>query len=362
MTPLEAEIRAMITLDGPMPVARYMALCLGHPIHGYYVTRDPLGVGGDFVTAPEISQMFGEMIGLWAAAVWQQMGEPPRLNLIELGPGRGTLMADALRAAAVLPAFSAALSVHLVETSPPLRIRQQTALEGVAQPVAWHRHLSEAPAGPAVIVANEFFDALPVHQGVKGETSWHERLVGMGENAKLVFAAHAHPLLHIEKLLPPGAEAAPLGTIFEWRSGDIVEEIATRVMTHGGAALVIDYGHAERALGDTLQAVRGHAYADPLEAPGEADLTAHVDFAALSASARAAGAAVFGPVRQGDFLKRLGIEVRAATLKRAADARQQADIDAALTRLTEGGTGMGQLFKALAIVEPRLGAVPGFEG
>src|SRR5215472_17728702 len=164
MTPLETELRRIIAADGPMSVATYMALCLGHPVHGYYMTRDPFGRGGDFITAPEISQMFGELIGLWAAAVWQTMGSPTQLALVELGPGRGTLMADALRAARVVPDFAAALDVRLVETSPVLQRRQQESLVGLNVPIAWHREFAAVPSGPAIVTANEFFDALPVHQ------------------------------------------------------------------------------------------------------------------------------------------------------------------------------------------------------
>ncbi len=360
MSPIEAEIRAMIALDGPIPVSRFMAICLGHPLHGYYMVRDPLGAGGDFTTAPEISQMFGELIGLWAAALWRQMGEPPRFNLVELGPGRGTLMADALRAAAVLPGLRSAMSVHLVETSPVLRDKQRSALEGAGVPLQWHRGLAEVPELPIIAIANEFYDALPISQAVRGPKGWHERMVGMAED-RLLFALHPEPLGQIDAVIPQALRDAPEGALFEWRAEHLTTELGRRVVESGGAALIVDYGHAESALGDTFQAVHGHQFADPLQTPGKVDLTAHVDFAALRRQAESTGARVHGPVQQGEFLRRLGIKTRAKRLKEAASPEQRADIDAALKRLTGGGKGMGELFKALAIADPKLGALPAFD-
>ena len=359
MTPLAAEIRRMIAVDGPIPVAHYMALALGHPRYGYYATRDPFGA--DFVTAPEISQMFGELIGLWAAAVWRMMGAPGAVHLVELGPGRGTLMSDALRAVTVVPAFRAALSVHLVETSPSLRKRQEDTLAGLGVPVAWHHDAANVPDGPMIAVANEFFDALPVHQAVKAPDGWHERMVGL-EGDRLVFALHPDPVRGLEGALPPKVRAAPMGALFEWRSDATVRELARRVARWGGAALVIDYGHTETAVGETLQAVGGHGFVDLLEAPGEIDLTAHVDFRALARAAREQGAHVHGPLTQGEFLRRLGIAERAQKLKERATAKQAGEIDAALARLTApGATGMGELFKAIGLADPGLGVLPGFD-
>jgi SAM-dependent MidA family methyltransferase len=362
MTPLEAEIRRMIAIDGPISVATFMALCLGHPAHGYYTTRDPFGRSGDFITAPEISQMFGELIGLWAAALWQTMGRPARLALVELGPGRGTLMADALRAARVVPAFAAALDVHLVETSPVLQRRQQETLAGIGVPLAWHRDVGDVPDVPLVVIANEFFDALPVHQAVKTPSGWHERMVGIGPDDRLAFALHPDPIPGFAALMPDIVAGAPAGAVYEWRSGDVAADIARRLVKRGGAALVIDYGHVESAAGETLQAVGRHGFADPLASPGEVDLTAHVDFAALGRIAQAAGARVHGPLPQGEFLRRLGIEARAAALRATATAAQAAEIDAALARLTGAGReAMGELFKAIAFADPKLGALPGFD-
>jgi NADH dehydrogenase [ubiquinone] 1 alpha subcomplex assembly factor 7 len=362
MTPLEAELRRIIAADGPISVATFMRLCLGHPVHGYYTTRDPFGRAGDFVTAPEISQMFGELIGLWAAAVWQLMGAPARLALVELGPGRGTLMADALRAARFVPAFAAALRIHLVETSPVLQRRQQDSLAAVDVPIAWHREPAAVPDGPLIVVANEFFDALPVHQAVKTTSGWHERMVGIGPDGALAFALHPDPIPGFAAILPGLLAAAPAGAVYEWRSGDVGAEVARRVAQNAGAALVLDYGHRHSALGETLQAVGRHGFVDPLAAPGEVDLTAHVDFAALARIAQGAGARVHGPLSQGEFLRRLGIEARAAALRANATAAQAAEIDAALTRLTgPGRDAMGELFKAMAFADPKLGALPGFD-
>ena len=359
--PLESDIRARIAAHGPMPVAAYMALCLGHPRHGYYMTRDPFGARGDFITAPEVSQMFGELIGVWMAAVWQQMGRPACVRVVELGPGRGTLMSDALRAAKVLPGFLDAASVHLVEISPALMAKQRETLRGVAPPVAWHASLDEVPAGPAIVIANEFFDALPVHQAVKTPRGWCERRVGL-DGDRLVFMPAPEPLATIEARLPASARAAAEGAIFEWRDDDVARALGARLARDGGAALVIDYGHVATAVGDTLQALGRHAFADPLATPGELDLTAHVDFEALMRAVMAAGAAAFGPIGQRELLERLGIAARAAKLKAKAQSDVAAQIDAAAARLTGSSrTEMGSLFKAAAFAHRSLGAPPAFE-
>jgi NADH dehydrogenase [ubiquinone] 1 alpha subcomplex assembly factor 7 len=360
MTPLEQEIRRIIAFDGPMPISEYMRTCLGHPKYGYYVTRDPLGPLGDFTTAPEVSQMFGELLGAWAAAVWRQMGSPAHINLVELGPGRGTLMADALRAAKALPAFRAALAAHLVETSDVLAARQRETLASAGVPVTWHRDMREIPEGPAIVLANEFFDALPIHHAVRGEQGWHERVVALGKDDRLAFAVNPVPLPDFEKALPDAVRHAPIGAIYEWRSAAYVAEIIRHLKKHGGAALVIDYGYAETQVGETLQAVRAHQYADPLTDPGEADLTAHVDFAAIARTGRAAGVNVSGPLTQDEFLRRLGIAQRTTRLKATATPQQAADIDSALARLTAPDQ-MGELFKVLALADRKLGVLPGFD-
>ncbi len=359
-SPLENEIRRLIAIAGPMSIAEYMRLCLTHPQYGYYVTRDPLGAHGDFVTAPEVSQMFGELIGVWMAAVWQQMGSPENVRVVELGPGRGTLISDALRAAKVAADFYAAAVVHLVEISPKLQQVQQQRLESLGVPILWHSALAEVPSGPTIIIANEFVDALPVHQAVKQADGWHERVVEIAPSGELAIGIARDPLPHFEATLPRGLRQSPAGSVYEWRSDTVALEIGRRVRTDG-AALIIDYGHAWYWLGETLQAVAGHSLTDPLRAPGEADLTAHVDFAALAQSAQIIGGRIHGPISQRDLLRGLGINERAAALKAHAPERA-AEIDQALARLTATGPrGMGELFKALAIADPKLGELPGFE-
>ncbi len=362
MGPLEADIRRRIALAGPMPVGEYMALCLSHPQYGYYTSGDPIGARGDFITAPEVSQMFGELIGLWMTAVWQQMGAPENVRIVELGPGRGTLLKDALRAATVVPKFRAAAVLHLVEINPVLQAQQERALEPLGVPMFWHPALADVPGGPAIIIANEFFDALPVNQAVKQLYGWHERQIAIDRDAKFVFDIAPTPLPRFDRLLPPAVRQAPEDAIFEWRSGTVAMELGRRLARDGGAALVIDYGHDESAVGDTLQAVAGHTYVDPLTAPGSVDLTAHVDFQALTHAVEAMGPQAYGPVTQSVFLRRLGIEARAETLKAGAARTTRTEIDAALARLI--GTGradMGALFKVIVFAQPKLGT-PGFEG
>jgi SAM-dependent MidA family methyltransferase len=358
---LRREIAELIVTEGPMTVERYMTLALSHPRHGYYRSRDPFGLEGDFVTAPEISQMFGELIGVWAVDCWARMGGPEHLALIELGPGRGTLMADALRAARLAPRFLAASSVHLVETSAILGAKQRETLESASAanvPIAWHEGFAEIPEGPFILIANEFFDALPIRQYARDEQGWRERLVGLGDEGRLAFGLSGEIVSEIRL-------AAPRGAVLEIGSAGLAlsREIATRLAAFGGAALIIDYGHTQQGFGDTLQAVRRHEFVDPLEAPGETDLTAHVDFAAFGRVARDAGAALHGPVTQGRFLRELGIEARAQRLKQKASEAQAAAIDAATARLIgEASSEMGALFKAMALSSPSLSALAGFGG
>jgi NADH dehydrogenase [ubiquinone] 1 alpha subcomplex assembly factor 7 len=361
-TPLTAEIRRRIESSGPLPVAEFMRLCLTHPEHGYYSRQMPIGAGGDFITAPEISQMFGELIGLWAAAAWRTMGSPDNVSLVELGPGRGTMMLDILRAANVLPAFRSALVLHLVEVSPVLQDLQRQALVPTGVVVYWHGSLQDVPAGPLIIVANEFIDSLPVNQAVMCADGWHERVVKLDEHGNLRFSIDDHPMPLVDQLLPAGMRAAKIGDIFEWRADEIALEIGRRVAKSAGVALVLDYGHARTALGETLQAVRGHDYADPLQVPGLVDLTAHVDFQAFGQAAEGMGARVNGPITQAAFLRRLGIAQRAAALKAGAPPSSAIAIDAAVERLTnEGRTGMGSLIKVVALSGPRLDSLPAFD-
>jgi SAM-dependent MidA family methyltransferase len=353
-SPLHDEIKKLIASAGPMPVWRYMQMCLTHPRYGYYVSRDPLGREGDFTTAPEVSQMFGELLGLWAASVWRAIGSPPILHLIELGPGRGTMMADALRAIRVLPPLYQALNIHLVEINPVLREKQKAMLQGVRS-LTWHDSIDTVPPGPSVILANEYFDVLPIHQMVRHDDGWHERTVEITADGQLVFGASPDPMPRFDLLLPPLVRVAPVGAVFEWRPDAEMMKIATRVRHEGGAALVIDYGHLRSDAGDTFQAIARHAFADPLKDPGAADVTAHVDFQALARAAEDVGAKVHGPVTQGDFLKRLGIETRAVTLMAKASAEVSEDVSNALKRLTDSGRGgMGSMFKVLGISDPNI--------
>ena len=359
---LETEIRRRIALAGPMPVRQFMTMCLTHAKYGYYMGRDPLGRSGDFVTSPEVSQVFGELIGLWAASVWHLMGQPENVRLVELGPGRGTMMLDALRAAQVVPAFRSAIVLHLVEISPALQQRQQRALSGIEIPLVWHQSLDELPEGPAIILANEFFDAMPVNQAIKQFNGWYERVVEIGNDGKLTFGIANELIPLFDQLVPPNIRDAPIGAIYEWRTDNLPLTLGQRLMQQGGAALIVDYGHVESAVGETLQAVSGHAFADPLLSPGEVDLTAHVDFQAFGVAAESMGARIHGPIEQAKFLRNLGIEQRVKALTAYAPPEKVEQINGAIGRLLgEGKTEMGQMFKVIAIADPALGALPGFE-
>jgi NADH dehydrogenase [ubiquinone] 1 alpha subcomplex assembly factor 7 len=377
MTALAHLIAARIAAGGPITLADYMAECLLHPTHGYYATRDPFGTGGDFTTAPEISQMFGELLGLCLAQVWLDQGAPGRIVLAELGPGRGTLMADALRATARVPGFHAALSVHLVEASAHLRQVQAATLAGHA-PV-WHDSIATLPDAPLYLMANEFFDALPIRQFRRVPEGWVEHLVG--------FAPHPNPPHKGEGAGSAGWDRMATlsgdgqsGTLFLGQSsptnppdlrprladtvpGDVVElcpalpaivaELGTRIARHGGAALVVDYG-GWRSLGDTFQALRQHRPVDPFAEPGLADLTAHVDFEAIARAASPAQCSAM--VTQGALLAALGIAARAEKLAKSLQGAALTSHLAAFHRLTDPSE-MGNLFKAIALY-PEDAAVP----
>jgi NADH dehydrogenase [ubiquinone] 1 alpha subcomplex assembly factor 7 len=352
-TPLAGLIADEIAASGPMTVARFMELALGHPEYGYYRTRDPLGRSGDFITAPEVSQMFGELIGLWAAVTWEQMGRPEMFVLAEMGPGRGTLMHDALRAARAMPGFIEAARLHLLETSPVLRAAQGEAL--AAHAPIWIERIEDLPPGPAIVIANEFFDALPIRQFLRRPDGWFERLVTTDDGA---FGFTRANEVANEPGLPP---AAPEGAIVEKNEAatEIMHTLANRLVQDGGAGLIIDYGHSG-GVGDTLQAVRNHRHANPLDAPGEADLTAHVDFSQLARAAHKAQARTFGPMGQGPFLLSIGIAHRAERLAAGKDRQTREAIEAATRRLIARSE-MGTLFKAFAVTAPSLAAPPGFE-
>lgn len=357
MQDLPSHIRAVIAANGPISVASYMELALQHPEHGYYRQHDPLGADGDFITAPEISQMFGEMIGVWCADVWRHLGSPDKFVLLELGPGRGTLMQDALRATAKIQGFHQGLQLHVMESNQTLRKMQQ---EKLSEHLPIHiDDLTQLPDLPVIVVANEFFDALPLRQFEKTFQGWCERLVTV-DGDKLVFTQAPLDAM-LMQLIPENLREANPGVCFEVSlpSTAIMRSIAKHIMRNKGAALVIDYGFAEASGQPTLQAVAKHEYVDVLADPGEVDLTAHVDFGMLRTVAAGQGANILGPVPQGEFLQALGIELRAAQLKQHANPKQVADIDAALHRLIDPAE-MGNLFKVLAVTSSNLTALAGF--
>jgi NADH dehydrogenase [ubiquinone] 1 alpha subcomplex assembly factor 7 len=348
----------LIQQEGPISIATYMELALGHPEYGYYMTRDPLGLAGDFTTSPEISQMFGELLGLWCVDMWSKLGCPSPFLLVELGPGRGTLMADALRAAALVPEFGQAAQVSFVEMSPVLRAEQKKNVSTAR----WYDTIEELPDTPLLVIANEFFDALPIHQFQRTELGWCEKRVGLGpseENTTPTLQFGLAKGIINPDMLPITVRNAPLGSIAETcpLGANIMHKLAGRVDRNTGAALIIDYGHPQSAAGDTLQAMKHHKYVDVLQTPGEADITAHVDFEKLKDVAQ--NNAVYGPVEQGSFLKALGIESRVQKLKTRASIAQAHEIETALTRLTAPDA-MGKLFKVMALTSSNVPAPAGF--
>jgi SAM-dependent MidA family methyltransferase len=355
-TPLARKLATRIARDGPIGVDAYMQACLHDPEHGYYRRRPAIGRAGDFVTAPEISQVFGELVGLWCAVVWQQMGSPQAVRLVELGPGRGTLMRDALRAARLVPAFRAALRIELVESNAALEPVQRATLSGDDVPLCWSADILSG-VGPIIVIANEFIDTLPAAQWVFRAGRWRIRCVGLDPAGNLAFVDGApHAGLH----LPAGVREPGDGDIFEERATALAG-FADKLAALGAplAALFIDYGHTRSGLGDTLQAVQAHRHTDPLQSPGESDLTSQVDFAAFAAAMRARGFACDGPVAQGEFLGRLGIIERASRLM-AANPAKAAQIEVDVARLTAPG-GMGGRFQALGVRSPQLAALPALE-
>lgn len=343
MNALEKIIHSQIEQSGPMDVGQFMNLALSHPEHGYYMKQDPLGVGGDFVTAPEVSQMFGEIVGAWAAHSWMQMGAPEAFVILECGPGRGTLMADMMRACAGVKGFCNAAQVHLLEISPVLKARQGEAL--AEYDVQWHDDFTDVPDDlPIIIVANEFFDALPFRSLVYLDGAWFERVVAVSDGV-LVFGTRACP-----EALWPSFGAPKVGDVYEFSSARsaVMEAMAGRMKAHSGAALIVDYGHGVASYGDTFQGVRGHEYADVLKGVGDADLTSHVDFSALIDVAKGQGCAVAPLAEQGAFLRILGIEARAAYLSEKCSEQQAAALGKGLHRLIDGGE-MGALFKVMDV-------------
>jgi SAM-dependent MidA family methyltransferase len=349
-------LRELIARNGPMPVDRFMEACLLDPQDGYYRRREAIGAAGDFVTAPEISQVFGELLGLWAAVAWQQMGKPRPIRLVEIGPGRGTMMADALRALRAVPEMLRALEVRLVETSPALAAIQRRTLAASPVPIAWSG-ADAVPGGAAIVLANEVLDALPVRQVVRRGAGWRERAVGLDGSGSLAFVdgAAADP--------PGGLEQADEGAIVElrdWPADALPFSFLARRTGAPLAALFIDYGHEGAAVGETLQAVGRHVYEDPLARPGEADLSAHVEFGAFLESGRRAGLEPYGSIPQAQLLASLGIAERAERLMHSAPPRILNEIETAIARLIDP-RGMGGRFRAAALLTPGLPAPPGFE-
>jgi NADH dehydrogenase [ubiquinone] 1 alpha subcomplex assembly factor 7 len=361
ITPLEERLIDLIKLKGPITIADYMTDALGHPHEGYYMQREPIGAEGDFTTAPEISQVFGELIGLWLVESWQAMGSPDSFNLIEMGPGRGVLMADILRAARLRPGFARAAQIWLLENSGRLRIEQQKRLKATEAKPLWADDYADIPPAPSLIVANEFFDCLPIRQFERIKTGWRERLVGLDEKGeRLAFTLGKTPP-------PPDYHLPALG---DSKEGDVFEisfeakkfaaDICETLKKHPGHALIFDYGHMQRGFGDTLQAVRKHKYWPPLASPGRADITAHVDFEMLADTAIESGAAAHGPVTQGRFLDRLGLPLRVETLCKDQPAEKAAEIRSGAARIASPGA-MGEIFKVICLSSPSLAAPAGFE-
>jgi len=348
-------IAALIAAQGPISVAEFMTLVNS----AYYAARDPFGSGGDFITAPEISQTFGEMLGLWCVQVWHDQGKPKHTRLVELGPGRGTLMADVLRAARVMPDFLDDLEVVLVEASPTLKEAQQEKLKDIRVPVRWVSQFDSSLSDrPLFLLANEFFDALPIRQFVKTARGWCERMITTDPNGALIFALS--PVPAPDAVIPSDRVGASEGAVYERAdpARSLMEDIAHTIARNGGGALIVDYGYNEPGFGETLQAVSEHAFATILDAPGESDLSAHVDFLALVAAAKGAGASVFGPTTQGEFLQNLGIVRRTEQLvasRKPTDLSLWTDVDRLIAPEQ-----MGTLFKALAILPVAAPQPPGF--
>ncbi len=357
---LSHKIKALIRTNGPISVTDYFALCLADPEYGYYRTRDPFGTDGDFITAPEVSQLFGEMLGIFLVHAWQKHGGPEEVRIAEIGPGRGTMMADMLRVVHRLaPQLYESATFHLVETSPRLRAVQQETLGTHAARVTWHDSFEELPDGFVLLAANELFDAIPIRQFIKTPSGFRERLVGLNANDELTFAAGVASL--DPALLPEHHKSVPNGTIFEIAPAReaVMATIGERIARFGGSAVIIDYGHFVTGFGDTLQAVLKHDFDPPLAHPGEADLTSHVDFERLAGAAAGAGLHIHGMLHQGDFLVGLGIGERASALGRNRDAETQQSILADVDRLAGSGAGkMGDLFKVLAVGSAPLALFP----
>lgn len=358
MTPLTSLIREKIEKSGPISIADYMSLALGHPEHGYYIKRDPFGVRGDFITAPEISQIFGEMIGLWCAQIWAQMGGGP-ISIVELGPGRGTLMADLLRATKSAANFHESITIHMVETSPTLAHAQYMKLRDDHPRIEWLDSIEELPKTRTLLIANEFFDALPIKQYVMTAEGMRERRVTWDAEKNAFDFVLSDPGLMLAK----SGTSIPAGTVMEHSpaSRSAMRQLAQHIKAHGGAGIIIDYGYLGEAHHDTLQALKNHLFQPVLVEPGEADITAHVDFTSLMEIARDAGNMLAPLANQGEFLIRMGAQLRLEMLMRAATGPQRQNLITGLERLISPQA-MGELFKVMAFTsDPRV-ELPGMGG
>ena len=359
-TPLGDRIKSLIRANGPISVAEYFSLCLSDPQHGYYKTKQPFGSEGDFTTAPEISQLFGEMIGIFLVHAWQQQKMPQNIRLIEIGPGRGTMMLDVIRVISQLaPTLYQTLTIHMVETSEKLAQVQAQTLSHCTHKISWHKNIEDVPEGFSLIAANELFDAIPIRQFVRNQRSFVERVVALGPDDELAFIEGSGGI--DLNLLPEGPERQQLGAIFEYSPARdaLMQLICERLKTAGGTFVTLDYGHLKSGYGDTLQALKKHQFDPVLASPGEADLTSHVDFEALSKVAIGCGVAVSGMMSQGDFLYGLGLPQRATALAQKANEEQRVKIVEAVNRLAGNGDNqMGDLFKVLAVSSPSVDLAP----
>ena len=370
---LEELIKERIKTQGAITIADYMSLALTHPQYGYYMQRDPLGENGDFITSPEISQVFGEIIGVWLAHNWQLLGSPNEVALVELGAGRGTLMADILRSTKNIAGFHTAISVHLVEISPTLKQKQWKTLAGKHERIEWHDNIDTLPQLPLLLVANEFFDALPIRQFIKYNDGWHERMIDI-VGGELAFTTTKSSVIPPISFMPSESMLSGLGGILGNDSSNIekenlietcepaimiVRQISEHIAANKGAALIIDYGYTGGSKGDSLQAIKYHSYQPVLNNIGDADLTAHVDFLALSQAAQSENVNIHGIVPQGAFLMRLGAGERTTSLCKISNHEQQQSLISGLARLADP-TEMGELFKVMAVTSKQITQADGF--
>ena len=365
INPLKERLIAKIKAEGPLSIAEYMTTCLLDPIHGYYPTRDPLGSDGDFITAPEISQMFGEVLGLWCIQSWQDMGRPEMVQLIELGPGRGIMMSDILRAAQLDKDFLEAVQVTLIEASPALEAVQGKTLASAPCPISWAPSLEKAPNGPSIIIGNEFLDCLPIRQFIQkdrfaGRKGWRERMVALDDGMLLFGISPAAISESVQTTLPQAQQDAKNDELLEVcpASAQIIDQLKQRFETDTGCTLFIDYGPETTEFGDTLQALKRHEKVGVFSDPGNTDLTARVDFGALVELAKAIDLQVTTPVAQREFLSKLGLEMRAVALSRAKPESKET-IARQLHRLTATDE-MGELFKVICFQSDGLELPLGF--